>query len=126
MSVLVESLSDLLTDLKRIFGFARENNTFSGEEKADYLPEEKVIILKPKSFSEAKKVIDMLKAKQTVILNLNLVERKVATKILDFISGAVYSLDNNLEKIDSNIFLFTPRNIELDESITNDEVTSSD
>jgi FtsZ-interacting cell division protein YlmF len=126
MSVLVESLSDLLTDLKRIFGFARENNRFRDEEKADYLPEEKVIILKPNSFSEAKKVIDMLKAKQTVILNLNLVERKVATKILDFISGAVYSLDNNLEKIDSNIFLFTPRNIELDDSITNDEVTSSD
>ncbi|NLM97279.1 MAG: cell division protein SepF [Halanaerobiaceae bacterium] len=68
----------------------------------------------PESFSEVQNVVDHLKSKKPVILNLEKLERETARRVVDFISGAVYGLDGNVQKISDVIFLFTPYNVQID------------
>lgn len=71
----------------------------------------KVVVVSPDSFDEAKDIAEHLKAKKPVVINLEGVEREVARRIVDFLSGAVFSLDGNIQKISSGIFLIAPYNV---------------
>ena len=71
----------------------------------------KLILIEPKGFDECPKLVDSLKSNKPVILNLEKLETDVARKIFDFISGATYALDGNVQKIANNIFIFTPNNV---------------
>lgn len=71
----------------------------------------KVVVLTPESFDEAREIADNLKAKRPVVINLEGLEKDIARRIVDFLSGAVYSLDGNIQKISSGIFLVAPYNV---------------
>ena len=71
----------------------------------------KVVVVTPESFDEAKDIAEHLKSKKPVVINLEGVEREVARRIVDFLSGAVFSLDGNIQKISSGIFLIAPYNV---------------
>lgn len=71
----------------------------------------KVVVVSPESFEEARDIADHLKQKKPVVINLEGVEREVARRIVDFLSGAVYSLDGNIQKISAGIFLIAPYNV---------------
>lgn len=73
----------------------------------------KLILLEPKSFDECPKIVDNLKNKKPIILNLEKLESDLARKIFDFISGAVYALDGNVQRVANNIFLFAPDNVDI-------------
>lgn len=73
----------------------------------------KLILLEPKSFDECPKIVDHLKSKKPVILNLEKLDGDLARKVFDFISGAVYALDGNVQKVANNIFLFAPENVDI-------------
>lgn len=73
----------------------------------------KMILLEPKSFDECPKIVDHLKSRKPVILNLEKLDSNLARKVFDFISGAVYALDGNVQKVANNIFLFVPENIDI-------------
>lgn len=73
----------------------------------------KMVIIEPKTFDECPKLVDNLKAKKPVIINLEKVESDVARKIFDFLSGATYALDGNVQKIANNIFIFVPENVDV-------------
>lgn len=79
----------------------------------------KMILLEPKSFDECPKIVDHLKSKKPVILNLEKLDSDLARKVFDFISGAVYALDGNVQKVANNIFLFVPENIDILGSLEN-------
>ena len=70
-----------------------------------------IVVIEPGSFDECPKLVDSLKAKKPVIINLEKVETDVARKIYDFLLGATYALNGNVEKIANNIFVFLPENI---------------
>jgi cell division inhibitor SepF len=70
-----------------------------------------IMVIDPKSFDECAKLVDTLKSKKPVIVNLERVETETARKIFDFLSGATYALDGDLQKIANNIFVFLPENI---------------
>ncbi len=74
---------------------------------------QRVIILKPEDFSEAKNIADNLKNRRAVVLNLENSGLENAKRILDFVSGTAYALSCNVQKISDNIFIFTPDNIDL-------------
>ncbi|MBR3212096.1 MAG: cell division protein SepF, partial [Firmicutes bacterium] len=67
--------------------------------------------IEPKCFDECAKLVDSLKARKPVIINLERLETEIARKIYDFLSGATYALDGNVQKIANNIFIFTPENV---------------
>lgn len=73
----------------------------------------KVLLIEPKSFAECPKLVDNLKGRRPVIINLENVETDVAKKIFDFMSGATYALSGNVQKISNNIYIFAPQSVDV-------------
>jgi len=71
----------------------------------------KVVVRTPLSFENAKDIADHLKAKKPVVINLENVDVPVAKRIIDFLSGAVYAVDGNIQKIADKIFLIAPYSV---------------
>jgi len=73
----------------------------------------KMIVIEPQGFDECPKLVDSLKAKKPIIINLEKIETDIARKIFDFLSGATYALNGNVQKVANNIFLFAPENVDV-------------
>ncbi|NLD45601.1 MAG: cell division protein SepF [Clostridiaceae bacterium] len=73
----------------------------------------KVIVMQPECFNDAKDVCDHLKNKKPTVINLEKVEKDTAQRIIDFLSGAVYSLDGNIQKVSGDIFIIAPYNVDI-------------
>jgi len=73
----------------------------------------KLVVIEPKAFDECPKLVDSLKNKRPVIINLEKLESDAARKIFDFLSGATYALNGNVQKIANNIFVFAPENVDI-------------
>lgn len=71
----------------------------------------KVVVMQPENFEDAKGIADHLKTKKPVIINLEDLETDVARRVVDFLSGAVYGLDGNIQKVSAGIFLIAPYNV---------------
>ena len=71
----------------------------------------KVVVVQPAAFEDSKEIADHLKTKKPIVVNLENIDREVAKRIIDFLSGAVYSLDGNIQKISNGIFLIVPYNM---------------
>lgn len=84
----------------------------------------KVVVHTPMSFENAREIADHLKAKKPVVINLENVEISVAKRIIDFLSGAVYALDGNIQKIADRIFLIAPYNVGIMGGDIKDELKS--
>ncbi len=65
-------------------------------------------VMQPESFEDARDVCECLKSKQPVIINLENISRDLAQRIIDFVSGAIYSLEGDIKKISAGIFIATP------------------
>lgn len=73
----------------------------------------KLVVMQPESFEEARDIANHLKSRKPVIMNLESVEKGVARRIVDFLSGAVYALDGNIQKVSNGIFLIAPYNVDV-------------
>lgn len=71
----------------------------------------KLVLIEPKAFEECPKLVDSLKGRRPIIINLEKLETEVARKIFDFMSGATYALNGNVQKVANNIFIFAPENV---------------
>lgn len=81
----------------------------------------KMILLEPRAFSESQQIADHLKMRNTVVVNMKRVTSEQAKRIIDFLSGTVYAIGGDLQKIGSGIFLCTPKNINVEGSISEDD-----
>ena len=73
----------------------------------------KLVVIEPKNFDECPKLVDSLKGKRPVIINLEKIETETAKKIFDFLSGATYALNGNVQKVANNIFIFAPETVDI-------------
>lgn len=73
----------------------------------------KVVIVQPDKFEDAQDICDHLKNKKPIVMNLENVEKEEAQRVIDFLSGAVYSLDGNIQKVANGIFLIAPYNVDI-------------
>lgn len=78
----------------------------------------KVILLEPRTYDEAQDIADHLKARKAVIINLQRISHDQAKRVVDFLSGTVYAIGGDIQKLGSNIFLCTPDNVDVSGSIT--------
>ena len=85
----------------------------------------KMILLEPRAFSESQQIADHLKKRNTVVVNLKRVTSDQAKRIVDFLSGTIYAIGGDLQKIGGGIFLCTPNNINVQGKIT-EETTGKD
>ena len=81
----------------------------------------KMILLEPRAYSESQQIADHLKNGNTVVVNMKRVTADQAKRIVDFLSGTVYALSGDLQKIGAGIFLCTPRDVNVEGAITDDE-----
>ena len=72
-----------------------------------------VSLVKPTSMEDSKDICDYLLAGKAVVLNMEGIHTEVAQRIIDFASGATYSMNGNLQKISNYIFIATPPSVEL-------------
>ena len=81
----------------------------------------KMILLEPRAFSESQQIADHLKKRNTVVVNMKRVTPDQAKRIIDFLSGTVYAIGGDLQKIGGGIFLCTPKNVNVEGAISDDE-----
>ena len=72
-----------------------------------------VTMIKPTSMEDSRDISDYLLAGKAVVLNMEGIHTEVAQRIIDFTSGATYSINGNLQKISNYIFIATPDSVEL-------------
>ncbi len=67
-----------------------------------------MVLIEPRAFEEMPQVIDALRHRKSVILNMTLIRQEEAQRAVDFVAGGTYAIDGHYERIGDNIFLFTP------------------
>ena len=85
----------------------------------------KLVLLEPRAFSETQQIADQLKNRNTVVVNLKRVTSDQAKRIVDFLSGTIYAIGGDLQKVGGGIFLCTPNNVKVNGKIT-DETEGKD
>lgn len=78
----------------------------------------KVVLLEPRAYAEAQEVADHLKNRRAVVVNLQRIQHDQAKRIVDFLSGTVYAISGDIQKIGTDIFLCTPDNVDVSGNIT--------
>ena len=78
----------------------------------------KVVLFEPRAYSEAQEIADHLKSRKAVVVNLQRIAHDQAKRIVDFLSGTVYAIGGDIQRVGSNIFLCTPDNVDVSGSIT--------
>ena len=84
----------------------------------------KMILLEPRAYSESQQIADYLKKRNSVVVNLKRVTSDQAKRIIDFLSGTLYAIGGDLQKIGEGIYLCTPKNIDVQGEITEDNSKS--
>ena len=81
----------------------------------------KMILLEPRAYSESQQIADHLKRRNTVVVNLKRVTSEQAKRIVDFLSGTLYAIGGDLQKLGPGIFLCTPKNINVQGKMSDEE-----
>ena len=111
---------DIEEENRKLFG--RKNNN-----KVVNMPQAqgqaiKMVISQPTTFEQSDEICSFLKEKKSVIVNLEYVNKDVARRIVDFISGGVYALDGYIQKVSNSIFLVAPSNYEISNEMAREEI----
>ncbi|CAM5187423.1 Cell division protein SepF OS=Ureibacillus acetophenoni OX=614649 GN=sepF PE=3 SV=1 [Ureibacillus acetophenoni] len=88
-------------------------------QSANSLKNSKVVIVEPRVYAEAQDIAEHLKNKRAIIVNLQRIDREQGVRIIDFLSGTVYALAGDIQRIGTDIFLCTPENVEVSGEISN-------
>lgn len=78
----------------------------------------KVTLVEPRVYSEAQDISEHLKNKRAVVVNLQRIEKDQGIRIIDFLSGTVYALGGDIQRIGTDIFLCVPDTVEVDGAIS--------
>ncbi|WP_404452519.1 cell division protein SepF [Virgibacillus necropolis] len=78
----------------------------------------KVVLSEPRSYGEAQEIADNIVNRRAVVINLQRVDRVQAKRIVDFLSGTVYAINGDIQKLGADTFLCTPDNVNVSGSIT--------
>ncbi|MDO5041144.1 MAG: cell division protein SepF [Peptoniphilus sp.] len=131
-------MAELMDKVKRVFGFsdeydyddypenefieessieeqpARVNKTkkqgFNALKAADMI----ISVHEPLSYDESPKIVDDLRANKSIVLNFEQLDIDIKRQIFDFVSGALYALDGKIQKVNKDIFILAPENVEID------------
>ncbi|MBR6098376.1 cell division protein SepF [bacterium] len=72
-----------------------------------------VIVMEPRSFEDAGQIVQNLKERKTIVLNLHLLDKIQCQRTIDFVCGAAHALNGNPQKVGDLVFVFTPSNVTL-------------
>ncbi|WP_073153167.1 cell division protein SepF [Seinonella peptonophila] len=78
----------------------------------------RLVLFEPRSYEDSQEIADNLKSHRPVVVNLQLVRRDQAIRIVDFLSGTVYALGGSIQKLGPHIFICAPANVDVQGTIT--------
>src|SRR5690625_5953884 len=78
----------------------------------------KVVLCEPRTYTEAQEIADNIVNRRAVVINLQRVDHQQAKRIVDFLSGTVYAVNGNIQKLGTETFLCAPDNVDVSGTIT--------
>ena len=84
----------------------------------------KMILVEPRAYSESQQIADHLKSRNSVVVNFKRVTSDQAKRIIDFLSGTLYAIGGDLQKLGGGIYLCTPKNINVQGKITDEDLAA--
>ena len=81
----------------------------------------KMILVEPRAYSESQQIADYLKSRNTVVVNLKRVTSDQAKRLIDFLTGCIYAIGGDLQKLGNGIYLCTPNNVNVQGKMTENE-----
>jgi len=98
----------------------RRENALVGGGDAQPMPQNlasmKMIVYHPVCYDDAQTIVDNLKNRRPVIVNMEELEGSCAQRVLDFLLGAIYALNGTVNKISRGIFLVAPREVDVEDT----------
>ena len=82
----------------------------------------RMMLLEPRAYSESQQIADYLKNRSAVVVNLKRVTPDQAKRIVDFLYGTIYAIGGELQKLGGGIFLCTPNNVNVEGTISEENV----
>ena len=82
----------------------------------------KMVISQPTTFEQSEAICNLLKEKKSIIVNLEYVNKDIARRIVDVVSGAVQALDGHIQKVSNSIFLIAPYNYDITNEMAREEI----
>lgn len=104
----VENNNETEVDLKR--GIHKQNRIVNIHTNTNI----KLVVYEPSKYEEAPKIVEDLKNRKLIVINLEEMEIESKKQIFDFLNGAIYALDGNIQKVSKDIFILAPSNVEID------------
>ena len=102
---------------KKFFG--RKNKVVPMTQQSQAI---KMVISQPTTFEQSEEICSLLKEKKSVIVNLEYVNKDIARRIIDVVSGAVHALDGHMQKVSNSIFLIAPYNYDITTEMAREEI----
>ena len=84
----------------------------------------KMILVEPRAYSESQQIADYLKNRNSVVVNLKRVTSDQAKRIIDFLTGCIYAIGGDLQKLGNGIYLCTPNNVSVQGKMSENEEKS--
>ena len=75
-----------------------------------------IITIEPRSFDDAATIVQHIKDRKIVMLNLHLLDKEQSQRTIDFVCGASHALNGNQKKV-GDVFVFAPSNVTLSQDI---------
>jgi cell division inhibitor SepF len=70
-----------------------------------------VLVIEPRQFEESIEIVEHLRARKSVLLNLHMLDNEQSQRVVDFLSGACHAIDGHQQRIGDGVFLFAPSTV---------------
>jgi FtsZ-interacting cell division protein YlmF len=74
-------------------------------------PASEVLVIEPRAFEESLEIIEHLRSRKSVLLNLHMLDNEGSQRVVDFLSGACHAIDGHQQRIGDGVFLFAPSTV---------------
>ena len=74
---------------------------------------QEVVLFHPVNFNDTSKAADDLRNRKAVIVNMENVDKAMARRVVDFLSGCAYAVDGKVKKVAQSTYLFCPHNMDV-------------
>lgn len=92
---------------------AAKSGSFSGQVLNINNGKQEVVLFRPTAFNDTSKAADDLRDRKAIIVNMENVDKALARRVVDFLSGCAYSLDGKVNKIAQSTYLFVPHSMDV-------------
>ena len=125
----VEEYEDVEIDTEpktSLFEQAKFSKTSDAIKALNANKDSQLILFEPRAFAETRDIANHLKQKKAAVVNLHRLQKEQSKRVVDFLSGVIFAIEGDIQRIGPRIFLCTPKNIGVSGTIDLDEDESEE